>query len=541
MFLFFCNSEVKAQKPGYIQIDLSGGVSEPLGSFSNRQMFATRGQAFSGGFDYFFKHVGLGLSAGYFTNLSGESFAQYMTEKYYEKIELVKPEYWNTKYVAFGPSFKLSAGRFDLDFFARGGYSQITVPNLSFVRTFFNQDFAIYNFGGNSDKNQFAWTGGTRLSYKFNNWLGIQAKADYFSTSYLSSVGYTFTYRNATDNNRNGILEDSEYFESQKVSKHGSIDLNVVNVNMGLIFQLGKPKADKTTVMIPVQETPDLVTNEVVEKKVEEPIKKPVEEPVKQEKDVVIEEKTEQTKPAPVVEEKEVKKEVETPIINANEVPANVVVEVKDLPKTTYDAPESKYDAEAAEFLYKAGETYFASNDFENATPCFNKLKADPNYPRAKYMFALSLAAMGNCAEAKNVYSEFAKSYKDSDARTLEIIFASHLEKCHLDSKSKNMGKTNLMKPGQTDVKTENTGKSYKIQFIAIRKPNASFPKLAEVGVISTEFYPNKSVFRYSLDGYKDFKAAVADVYKVRKMGFRDAFIAVYQDGVRVNTLYHAK
>ncbi|MBK7635541.1 MAG: hypothetical protein IPJ13_15625 [Saprospiraceae bacterium] len=74
----------------------------------------------------------------------------------------------------------------------------------------------------------------------------------------------------------------------------------------------------------------------------------------------------------------------EIPVINANEAPL-------EIPATTYEAPEAKYDEEAAEFLHKAGESYFATNDFENALPCFNKLKADPKYPRAKYMFALSL------------------------------------------------------------------------------------------------------------------------------------------------------
>lgn len=41
--------------------------------------------------------------------------------------------------------------------------------------------------------------------------------------------------------------------------------------------------------------------------------------------------------------------------------------------------------------------------------------------------------------------------------------------------------------------------------------------------------------------GYKDIKNAASDVYKIRKLGFRDAFIAVYENGQRVNTLYHAK
>ena len=50
-------------------------------------------------------------------------------------------------------------------------------------------------------------------------------------------------------------------------------------------------------------------------------------------------------------------------------------------------AAEAEYDKDVAEFLYKAGESYFAANDFDNAMSCFNKLKADPIYPMAQYMF----------------------------------------------------------------------------------------------------------------------------------------------------------
>jgi hypothetical protein len=74
-----------------------------------------------------------------------------------------------------------------------------------------------------------------------------------------------------------------------------------------------------------------------------------------------------------------------------------------------------------------------------------------------------------------------------------------------------------------------------------MKRPNANFPGVSSIGRISTEFYPNKAVYRYTLVGYNDLKEATSEVLKVRKMGFRDAFIAEYQNGVRVNTLYHAK
>jgi tetratricopeptide (TPR) repeat protein len=231
--------------------------------------------------------------------------------------------------------------------------------------------------------------------------------------------------------------------------------------------------------------------------------------------------------PGPIVNIRESLKELEVEEPSTEEV-------LIDLTPSTYDAPEARYDEEAAAFLYKAGESYFAANDFENAVPCFNKLKADPKYPRAKYMFALSLCSMGNCSEAMKEYKEFSKVYKEEDSRTLEIIFASHIERCKTEGRLKSPSE-------DSRVEDKPKEKLYKIQFIAIYKSDLEFPRISNIGDISTEFYPNKSVYRYTLGGYTDYKNAVKDVDKVKKMGFRDAFIAVYENGIRVNTLYHSK
>jgi len=518
-----------SQSGRYLQIDLNGGISEPIQQYKNQYMFTGRGISAAGGFDYFFSKIGLGFSGGTFTNESGRSFTSYIEHKYFEKLNPDLYKHWNTKYIVFGPSFKLAVKRLEFDLFAKGGYSQILVPDLVFSKQFFNQSFEVYRFSGTSDDWQFAWSAGARLVYKFTDWLGVQTKADYFTTSYMSTVGYDNTFRDANDGNRNGILEDAEYFESQKVTNKGTANLSVINMNIGLVFQLGKKSPAKPEQMFPelpetTQLSDDMITtttlnNSEPEKKEEiseinkinDSIEKPVED-------------------IPVVNEHEAQKHQTTD--------ADPEIENIDIPATTYDAPESKYDEEAAEFLYKAGESYFATNDFENALPCFNKLKADPKYPRAKYMFALGLCAMGNCAEAKKEYKEFAKTYKETDSRTLEIIFASHFERCSISGKLKT--DNSKLKEDKKEIIT-NSQEEYKIQFIAMRKPDAAFPRIESVGTVRTEFFPNKSVYRYTLGGYSNINSAVSDVYKVRKLGFRDAFVAVYRDGIRINTLYHAK
>ncbi|MBK9735292.1 MAG: hypothetical protein IPO92_10125 [Saprospiraceae bacterium] len=534
LFLFMCFC-VSGQQKRYLQLDFNGGISIPIQGFKSTLMFAGQGTAAGGGFDYFFGKIGLGFNAGYFSNPTSKLFADYIEHKYLEKISAPYGQSWNNIYGMLGPVYKFGYKKFEFDFFIKGGYSQIVVPTLAFNKSFFNQTYDVYRFTGVTEDWQFAWSGGGRLIYKVNHWLGIQTKADYFTTSYISDVSYNNSYRDATDGNRNGVIDDAEYFESQKISNKGVTPVSVVNVSMGLLFQIGRSKFSKPTQMLP--ERPEPLNDDLVSQV------KPVEEVVVKVEDVKIQEAA----------------KTEIPLINAHEAPKeelkkneeNVmslavkiepILETIEIPLTTYDAPEAKYDVEAAQFLYKAGESYFATNDFENALPCFNKLKADVNYPRAKYMFALSLCAMGNCEEAKKEYREFSKTYKGDDKRTLEIIFASHSERCKTTGKITDpiMTKNKTIKEKEDKDKVI-SGRSYKIQFIAMKKSNANFPRVATVGDIETEFFPNKSVYRYTLGGYGDIKQAATDVYKVRKLGFRDAFVAVYDNGVRVNTIYHSK
>ena len=44
----------KAQSNRYLQLDLNGGASLPIGAFNDEHMFAGKGLHFGGGFDYFF-------------------------------------------------------------------------------------------------------------------------------------------------------------------------------------------------------------------------------------------------------------------------------------------------------------------------------------------------------------------------------------------------------------------------------------------------------------------------------------------------------
>jgi tetratricopeptide (TPR) repeat protein len=535
IFTFLCTatlSVVTAQENRFLQLEVNGGISEPMGAFRSQEMFSGTGRSIGGGFDYFFGKFGLGFNAGIFDNNSEQAFSDYMYHKFLERPSAKQDNKWKTKFGMFGPIFKIGIKKFEFDIYVRGGYSQIQVPDLLFTKSFFNQSYEVYRFGGVSNDWQFAWSSGMKFIYKLTNQLGIQARADYFATTYLSEVAYEKSFRDASDGNKNGAIDDAEYFESRRISSSNNLNLSVVNLNLGLLFQLGRAKHQAATQMVP----PMAVELQDVNITEELPLSTPEVE-TDTNRDIAL--------PTPIIAQDT----TELVIVNAEEglkqaqPQKEILEELVEIPATTYDAPESTYDEEAAEFLYKAGESYFATNDFENAMPCFNKLKADPKYPRAKYMFALSLCSMGNCAEARKEYSEFAKTYKGEDKRTLEIIFASHAERCRLSGRlipPSEMASQNNKGNGTAD-KEAKTGLTYKIQFIAMKKANADFPRLVNIGDISTEFFPNKSVYRYTLGGYDDITVASKDIYKVRKMGFRDAFLAVYENGVRVNTLYHAK
>ncbi len=501
-FVFFAISMNYGQK-NILQIDLSGGGAVPMSYMRNIYMFAGNGYQLNGHIDFFVGKIGLGVAAGYTDNPSSSLFASHIEHKYFEKIFVDQPQSWQTKYMVFGPSFRYGSKKWDINIFAKAGISQSQTPQLMFQKYFFGQPIEIFNFEGRSGEFQYIWNAGVRGMYNINSWLGIQLKADYLSTQFLSQMGYQYSYFNVQDVNNNGIIDDPEYMEAEETYKKGEAAISSLNLSTGLVFKIGRIAGKRKVKMLPT-ELMDLPA----------PV---VEAPQKEVLPAVVE----VIDPLPIVP-------VTSPIVEDVEKP------LEDL--HVADAIESKYDAEAAEFLYKAGESYFAVNNFDDAIVCFNKLKSDPNYPRAKYMFALSQCATGNCEAAQKEYKEFAQNYRESDSRTLEIIFASHMERCK-------RGDLLVKSKENTIIAAENTfaQKEYKVQFVAIKKPDATFPKVAQIGPIVSEFFPKKTVYRYSLEGYTTLDEALNHMKEVRKIGFKDAFIAIYENGVRTNTLYHAK
>jgi tetratricopeptide (TPR) repeat protein len=507
-----------AQSKNYLQLNMSTGISTPMPKFRFQPMFAGLGSYYEGGFDYFFGRVGLTTSGGIVYHPTDRLFKNFINTRYNASANQILSSKWETTYGLLGLVYKLGKNKLEFDITGKVGVSQISVPAMAYVKSFEQSSLELFSFYGET-KNQWqpTWSSGVRIAYKLSDLAGLQLKGEFIGSTNSKKSLYTNSYVDIQDRNKNGSLENAEYFESPKYTSTGNINMQAVNIGIGLVFQLERPSptpAKRMFAEIPEEDRPDL-EKEVL---VNEGIAIDAHTPKKAEpkSDIINTLKIEEeVKPVQVQT---------TPFVKISE---DLVSKSSD-----YIAPESTYDAEGANFLYKAGESYFAGNDFESAMPCFNKLKADPLYPHAKYMFAMTLSEMGNCDEAKKEYEEFESNYIGDDARTFKIIFKSRIEKC----------KT-ILKPNHEDIVAGNiaNGVSYKIQFIAMKQSNATFPKLAGMNDIGNEFLPASGIYRYNLETYFDLDHATKDMYKVRQMGFRDAFIAVYNDGKRVDTLHHAK
>ncbi|MBK9254875.1 MAG: CDC27 family protein [Saprospiraceae bacterium] len=569
-------NNILGQDNKFLQIDLSAGYTQSVQQFAKNLNYAGSGFNANVGFDYFFGRFGLGADGGYIQNQTTVKFQDFINTRFLENEKLSGTKPWESKYLVFGPVFKTTFGWLELDIFAKAGFTQTNVPDLLFSKTFFNQQFPVYRVNGDKDKWYGAWNAGARLNASISHLWGIQFKAGYFSTERLGTLNMLHTFRDASDSNNNGWIDDTEYFESGISERSETAVLSNFHLNAGVIFRIGKPKPTKIIQMIP-----EVVLNDVQTESDTSEILTTSADPVKDSDELISDDMVtitpdSATDPKIKIEEtQKIPDRVELTDSNLNEISE---------PENDYTAPD--YDELAATFLYKAGQSYFAANDFENAVACFNKLKADKNHPMAKYMFALSLAEMGNCEESYAEYRTFSAVYTGQDVGVLETVYASHLERCKKQKlpitksesediseatpkqkslnaiydqenrktavatpPNKNKEELPLKKVNDSNttnipVKKEDNiieGKSYRVQFIALKKADFTFPDLFEIGNIETEYFPTRSMYRYTLGPYTDPEVAVNAAKRTRKLGYRDAFVAEYIDGVRTNTLHHSR
>ncbi|MBK6365271.1 MAG: hypothetical protein IPF52_18070 [Saprospiraceae bacterium] len=574
--LSYLHFQTIAQKP-YLQVQTSGGYSIPMLELKESNHFAENGWNGNLGFGMFFGKFGIMARGGYQRFSSTPSFKSFIINQYKENGSQLSTQYWENAYGMIGPVFKWSLGRVDIDFFAKIGVSNLKVPSHLFTKKFAGQTTEIASYYGKNKELIPIWNGGITFHTRIGKNLYLFLEPSFLSNMYLSNTNTTFRYVNATDVNRNGFIDDVEFVEAEIVKQIKETVFSNLNLNFGISYQIGRQKSIPEPIpMITLEDT--LSREEVTETMVQ---KNDADSSLPEIKETAIEINKTQPK-----SENEI-----SAVSNSNDKALNTTMEKSDkneVAETIKINEETDYDEAAAKFLYKAGEMYYQGNDFENAVACFNKIKNDPNQMMAKYMFALSLAQMLNCEEAMAEYAEFSNSYKKDDAGVLHTVFISQTEECKKTveeikqkrivqaQKTDDLASKNFM-PGEnteanssnptdrnTNVSTtsgkvqgnekpstktsndKNTvsptkGKIYKVQFVALKISNKEFPKLENIGNITHEFFPKKSMYRYTLGPYTNETDAESDMIKVRAMGFSDAFLAEYTNGLRTNTLHHAR
>ena len=529
---------MQAQLNSGVQLNLSGGISQPVSQFNDLELFAGQGRSLSGGLDYyFFKGIGLGIEGGFFDNLSKAQFESLIFQKYLVALGAHDNPSWQTKYIFGGPTIKWSPGRFEMDFTGKIGVAQITGPKLLYGRDNFGQYYDVYRFTIDKQDWGLAWNTGIRAIYKLNDWIGIQLKADYWTSKFFDKIDYTYSYKDVLDLDRNGYLDDEEFYEANTILNKKSTTVNVVNLNLGLVFQFGnisKIKNNEVT-FDDLRQTPEDMNLVVKDNKVKSDSS--FNQADHKKMDIVIE-------PSDKSKENEVislrGNEVSHDSIKADGIMPDVILTEKEH-QSEIDEREKKLAI--LDSLYSAGEYNFINKDYAQAVDYFGQLKDEKDYPRAGYMYALSLSFMGKCSEAKKEFKEFKNSYTGDDLRSLEVLFISQFENCATMSNDKTtLTSSKAEKESKGDKVATTTivaKKEYQVQFIAIRHPNALFMSVGSIDKIRVEYINDKKLYRYSLVGYNTKEDALKDLKHVRAKGYKDAFIALYENGKRIDTMYH--
>ena len=543
--LILWTSMLQAQIKSGIQISLSGGMSSPVGKYKNPDQFTGSGMHFSGGMDYyFFKGLGLGIEGGYFENRSERLFEDFIYRKYFEVTNISSGYDWQTMYITAGPTLKWSPGRFELDLTGKMGVSQISAPNLLYQKNDYGEVYDVYRFTRGSKDWKLAWSTGLRAIYKLNYWMGVQGKLDYWSTMGLNSVNYSYRYRDVIDLDRNGHLDSEEFHHAGIVSKAQTTAVNVLNLDLGLVFQIGNI----------YRNTRNNISMDLIDAVLDDEEKLNSDSILLSQQNINV--ISTDTSDVAVLKSKV----EQTGVMGKDSI--NNTTDARDSIESQHVNMVAKDNVVIGrDSINSLAEIHFSMTDYNKAAEYYNLLKDDPEYPRSRYMYALSLSFNGQCDEARKEFKQFMREYTGSDKRSLEVLFVSQFENCtsvarkiksgkvvssETSKKSESGNNTDNLVTDATKA-TESTDKKvsevaereYQVQFIAIHKAGVIFQSMLKMGSVNIEFIKDKKLYRYSLTGYQYLEEAVKDLQKVRSMGYSDAFIAMYQNGKRMDTMYH--
>lgn len=550
--LIFNFNQAFSQHKNFLQLNTGVGLGFPIQEYAKSNVFAAPGISTGLSADYFFGNWGFGFQYNYNTNPGVTKFFDYISDRFLDQPLKLKAGDWKTRSFMTGPVFKFRKSRFEIDLLGRIGFNSTSIPEFEYIRTVASQDFMAYRFESFMRSEFYlAYNLETRLGLRLNDWLALSSSISFFRTQPSDAVSFAYTYRNVADLNRNGLIDDSEFLDSEIQNVAEAIPLTLVNVRLGFNFSFYRKK--------------NRVAADQARRKKQERIIIPHHDIESHAKN----NNTDATHSADEIETVQIKgtPEHQPASIQSEAIPADLrdigdynFEESSDRMQNAADVSEhneqdsmellareesdkfehtvgNNFDLEAATLLFKSGEAYFEANDFVNSYVVFNRLKETAAFPMAKYMLSLSLAEMGLCEKSLSYFDEFTKNYRGTDLRTLEVLFNSHLTRCK-NIKVDNEDEVLLLKPLEN---SDNISKiEYKIQFLAMRKNSYEFPQVEKIGKkVVTEYVEELKLYRYVLPHYDSLEDALKDLNSVRKLGFNNAFVAVYVNGERVNTIYH--
>lgn len=542
-FMFLAG--LTAQNKNYLQVNLDAGLSLPVQTFAEDELFTGNGYHASAGADFFFlKWLGYGVEAGYFYNGDISPFAENVYLVHRPPLRLYdNSSSWSTGYIMSGPTFKFTLGKVNIDLSPKiGGYNNFEAPNYSAEKEIGSDLFPIQSFRVAQKDWQLAWSGRVRLIYNFNSWLGIQANATYINSMYLSNLSYKSAIRNVVDLDGNGVLDDSDYLLSAEPTTHTrKFDLTTLNTNLGLVFYIGKNKKAKKVKPNPALTDMNSETLESDDKS-----------------DLVGDDMDNgNDKPEdPII----IENGVAFDVVNDPDMDNNKNLDEGELLDSEWDTDFEKVEDQIVlnEKMYEEAESLFENEDYFKAAEIFETLVGNPDYPKAQYMLALSLCNTRDCDRAKEEFMTFMAGYSGDDERSMNILFASQFEKCRSLTGDKKDGIVNNNIITDRDADSDKSaievssvtsagewdgnaikGAEYRIQFVALHKKNASFNSLKKYGDVKVDYYSDMKMYRYSIAGYTDLEAAIDDLNMIRNEGYPDAFIVVYINDERKGTSYH--
>src|SRR5690606_22673088 len=123
--------------------------------------------------------------------------------KKFNENSSISTQPWRNTFLVVGPTFKLGANRLELDVYTKIGLSQIDVPNLYFRKNFFGQNYEIASFSGSNPNLTPLWIGGVSLHYRLRSNFSFYINSSILSTQFVGNINSLFTYRDASDTDRN--------------------------------------------------------------------------------------------------------------------------------------------------------------------------------------------------------------------------------------------------------------------------------------------------------------------------------------------------